>query len=364
MNNTIDQSFSLRCGLEAPQRIALAPLTNTQSEPDGTLGDDELRWLSRRAAGGFPWISTCAAFVCEEGHAWKGQLGISSDAHIPGLTRLATSLLEDGATPVVQLHHAGAKASLCPGRPLSAVDGGPTGSRGATPQDIERVTGDFVAAARRAAEAGFAGVEIHGANGYLFTQFLAPADNTRTDDYGGDLVGRARFLRETLRAVRSAVPSGFAVGVRLSPVDLWDRRGLVLDDGVAVGCWLTEDGADFIHLSLRDAAAAPPNEPDRGPVARAFREALPADVPIFAAGGIWTREDAARAVDAGVDVVVLGRAAITHPDWPAVSAAPGWEPNRPPWRPDYLTSVDVGPGFLEYLRGMAGMVEDGTAPRR
>ncbi len=341
----------------------MAPLTNTQSEPDGTLGEDELRWLSRRAAGGFPWISTCAAFVCEEGHAWRGQLGISSEAQVPGLTRLAAALAEQGATPIVQLHHGGAKANLCPGRPLSAVDGGPTGSRGATRQDIERVTAVFVAAARRAAEAGFAGVEIHGANGYLFTQFLAPADNTRTDEYGGDLRGRVRFLRETLRAVRSAVPAGFAVGVRLSPVDLWDTRGLVLDDGLTVGRWLAEDGADFIHLSLKDAAGAPPNEPDRGPVARAFREVLPADVPIFAAGGIWTRNDAARAVDAGVDVVVLGRAAIAHPDWPAVSATIGWEPTRAPWRPDYLTSVDVGPGFLEYLRGMAGMVEDGTAPR-
>lgn len=359
----IDTPFSLPCGLGVPNRIAVAPLTNTQSHPDGTLGEDELGWLSRRAAGGFGWISTCAAFVSEEGHAWEGQLGISSDKHVPGLTRLAGSLVEHGATPVVQLHHGGAKASLSPGRPLSAVDGGPSGSRGATLEDIERVTEEFVAAARRAERAGFAGVEIHGANGYLFTQFLAPADNTRNDDYGGDLAGRARFLRETMRAIRSTVSSTFAVGVRLSPVDLWDTRGLVLDDGVRVGGWLADDGADFIHLSLRDASAEPPNEPNRGPVARAFREAVPADVPILAAGGIWTRADAARAVAAGVDVVVLGRAAIAHPDWPAASAEPDWEPMRPPWTPDSLSSVDVGPAFVDYLRGMAGMVEDGIASR-
>lgn len=361
--NDLDSPFSLPCGLEIPQRVAMAPLTNTQSKPDGRLGEDELTWLSRRAAGGFRWISTCAAFVCDEGHAWNGQLGISSDAHIPGLTRVAASLVERGATPIVQLHHGGAKADLSPGRPLSTVDGGPARSRGATRQDIERVTGEFVAAALRAESAGFAGVEIHGANGYLFTQFLAPADNTRTDEYGGDLAGRARFLRETVQAVRSAVSARFAVGVRLSPVDLWDRRGLVLDDGVAVGRWLVDDGIDFIHLSLKDAAAAPPHEPDRGPVARAFRAALPVDVPIFAAGGIWTRAEADRAALAGVDVAVLGRAAIAHPDWPSVSAEPDWQPIRPPWNSDYLRSVDVGAGFLDYLRGMSGMVADGAQPR-
>ena len=146
----LDQSFVLPCGLEIPNRIAMAPLTNTQSHADGTLADDELGWLEMRARGGFRWISTCAAFVSEEGHAWKGQLGIASDSHLPGLTRLAAALREHGATAVVQLHHGGAKAALSPGRPLSTVDGGPAGCRGATPDDIDRVTADFVAAARRA----------------------------------------------------------------------------------------------------------------------------------------------------------------------------------------------------------------------
>lgn len=359
----LDRPFTLRCGLEVPQRIAMAPLTNTQSEADGNLGDDELRWLAMRARGGFHWISTCAAFVSEEGHAWKGQLGISSDMHLEGLTRLAGCLSELGATAVVQLHHGGAKVALSPGRPLSAVAGGPGNSRGASTDDIHRVTTDFVAAARRAEKAGFAGVEIHGANGYLFTQFLTPADNTRNDAYGGDLAGRARFLQETLRAVRAAVSPGFAVGVRLSPVDLFDRRGLVLDDSVRVAGWLVEDGADFIHLSLKDAAGPPPHEAKRGPVARSFREALPDDIPVFAAGGIWTRADAGRAVGAGVDVVVLGHAAIAHPDWPVRSAEPGWQPVRPPWSPEYLRAVAVGPGLLAYLRARPGTVTDGVQQR-
>lgn len=352
--------ITLPCGLTVDSRFAMAPLTNKQSHPDGTLGEDELVWLTRRARDGFRWISTCAAFVSEEGHAWRGQLGIATDDHVPGLTRLAAALHEHDARAVVQLHHGGAKAMLAPDK-LST--GGPKGSRAATPDDLKRVVEDFVAAARRAETAGFDGVEIHGANGYLFTQFLAPKDNPRQDAYGGDLEGRARLLRETIRAVQGAVASSFAVGVRLSPVDAWSRRGLILADGVQVGRWAAQDGVDFVHLSLSDASGPAPHEWNTGPVARAFRDALPAAVPIFAAGGIWTRDDAQRAFDAGVDVAVLGRASIAHPDWPAASEQPGWEPKRPPWTADDLRSVDVGDDLVEYLRGMSGMVEGGAPSR-
>ncbi len=340
--------------------MALAPLTNTQSNLDGTLHDDELRWLERRARGGWGLMSTCATFVSEEGHAWAGQLGIASDEHLPGLTRLASALRKAGGLPIVQLHHGGAKADLAPTK-LSTADG--DGVRGATEEDIERVVDAFADAARRAEAAGFAGVEVHGANGYLFTQFLAPEDNPRTDAYGGDLAGRALFLRQALRAVRAAVSPGFAVGVRLSPVDSWSRRGLVLADGVQVAAWMAVDGADFVHLSLGDAAGPPPHEESSEPVVTAVRAAVPASVPMLAAGGIWTRADAQRALDAGADVVVLGHAAIAHPDWPLVSGEPGFEPIRPPWTPEHLRSVDVGPGMLDYISHFPGRVVGGAPAR-
>ncbi|MBX2798507.1 MAG: NADH:flavin oxidoreductase [Myxococcales bacterium] len=351
---------TLRCGLALRDRVALAPLTNTQSHADGTLSDDELTWLRARAEGGFRWISTCAAHVSEEGHAWEGQLGVASEAHVEGLTRLATALREAGAHSVVQLYHGGARATLAPDK-LTTADG--DGVRGATAGDLARVQADFVAAAVRSEAAGFDGVEIHGANGYLFTQFLAPEDNPRTDAWGGDLAGRAKLLLDTLRAVRAAVSPGFAVGVRLSPVDTWWRRGLVLADGAQVARWVAEAGADFVHLSLSDAAGSPPHEDTDVPVARVVRDALPPEVPLFAAGGIWTRADAARAHDAGVDVVVLGRSAIAHPDWPRVSSASDFEPLRPPWPPEHLSSVAVGPDLLRYLEKFPGMVVGGTPAR-
>ncbi len=356
----LDTPLTLRCGLVLPNRMALAPLTNVQSNADGTLNDDELRWLVRRAEGGWGLLSTCAAFVSPEGNAWEGQLGIASDAQLPGLTRLATALQEAGAVPIVQLHHGGAKADQAAIK-LSAGAG--DGVRAATVEDISRVTADFVAAARRAEAAGFVGVEIHGANGYLFTQFLAPATNPRTDAYGGDLAGRARFLRETLRAVRGAVSPGFAVGVRISPVDYRAKRGLVLADSAILAGWLADDGADFVHLSLQDAGGPPPMGEGAAIVATAIREGTPRDVAVLAAGGIWTRADAERAEAAGVDVVVVGKAAIANPDWPRDSAEPDYAPLRTPWDPEQLRSVGVSSRFLKYLSHWPGMVVGGATKR-
>ncbi len=353
--------FTLRSGLVVPGRVALAPLTNTQSNPDGTLSDTEIRWLTRRARGGFAWVSTAAAYVSDEGKAWAGQLGVASDLHLPGLTRLARELREAGAVSIVQLYHGGIKAELAPGLRLTTAD--QAGARGATEADFDQVVHDFVQAALRSQAAGFDGVEVHGANGYLFTQFLAPADNPRTDAYGGSLENRARLLRQVVRAVRASVRRDFVVGVRLSPVDLFDRRGLVLDDSLQVARWLAEDGIDFLHLSLRSIAGPAPFEPERGSVTTAFRAVLPPEVPLLSVGGVWTAEDAQAGLAAGADLVVLGKAAIANPEWPHDALRPGWQPARPPWSRAHLAAADVGEALVRYLSPYPGLVEGGAAPR-
>ena len=349
--------ITLPCGLSLPNRIALAPLTNLQSHSDGCLGEDELRWLSRRARGGFGLLSTCAAFVSEQGHAWPGQLGISAAKHLPGLTRLAQSLIPHGPA-IVQLHHGGVQAKLAPD-PIST--GGPEGARAATVLDLEQVVADYVAAAKMAERAGFSGVEIHGANGYLFTQFLAPLDNPRQDAYGGELPGRAKLLRDTLQAVRAAVSPSFAVGVRISPVDTWAQRGLVMQDAKVLVQWLAEDGADFVHLSLREAGGPPPFEEGEQSVVRAIRAVLPSPVALITAGGVWTHAQANEVLSQGADLVALGRAAIGNPDWPRLREDE--QIVRAPFTPEHLRSVDVGEDFVTYLKRFPGLVVGGAAVR-
>ena len=347
--------LSFRSGAVAKNRLALAPLTNQQSHADGTLGEDELRFLARRARGGFGLVETCAAHVSRDGQAFPGQLGIFSDAHLPGLTRLASVLAAHGALGVVQLHHGGARcpAELIGQQPLgaSALAEPPRGMaspREASSADVERIADDFVRAAQRAHRAGFQGVELHAAHAYLLGQFLSRATNLRTDAWGGSLENRARLLRSITRRVRISVPASFLLGVRLSPEDFGSFGGLDLDESIQIARWLAEDGVDLVHLSLWDYRRNTAKRPAEHAVPL-FRRALPNDVRLVAAGGIWSREDVETLLSLGADMVAAGKAAILDPDWPARLETPGFLPERGPLSPQELESRDVGPAFVDYL---------------
>src|SRR5262245_57039859 len=157
--------LEFRTGLSAHNRIVLAPLTNMQSNADGSLGEDEFRWLTSRADGGYGIVMTCAAHVARDGQGWAGELGVFDDALMPGLARLASALRDSGAASIVQIFHGGVRAdrAVTGIEPWSASEG--DGARAATCEDIHRVIGQFADAADRSKRAGFDGVEIHGAHG-------------------------------------------------------------------------------------------------------------------------------------------------------------------------------------------------------
>ncbi len=352
---TIFDPLVFRTGLTARNRVILAPMTNQQSHDDGSLSDDELRWLVSRAAGGFGVVMTCAAHVAKDGQGWPGELGIFDDALLPSLERLAGALRRHEAVSIVQIFHGGVRADATASgiRPWSASE--IEGARPATKEDIERVIGEFGKAAARAKRAGFDGVEIHGAHGYLFTQFLSATQNQRTDEWGGSLEGRARLIREVMRRVREETGAGFTVGVRLSPEDFGNARGLDLDESVQTARWLAEDGADFIHVSLWDVHRNTTKRPDQHAVPL-FRQALPEHVKVLTAGKIWTRADAEHQLALGADAVALGRSAILNPEWPLRAQTDGWEPRRPPVSIDELRDRSLSPRFAEYMRRWKGFV--------
>jgi len=358
------QPWTFRCGATAPNRIALAPMTNMQSLPDGQLGDDELTWLARRADHGFGLIETCAANVSLDGKAWAGELGIDRDDELPGLTRLATRIKRGGGLALVQLFHGGVRAD-------PALTGEPTWSasswtedapgfvppRAATTADLERVIEQFTAAAARAQAAGFDGVELHGAHGYLLCQFLSRTMNPRTDGWGGDLAGRTRLIRAVTRAVRARTGPRFVLGVRLSLEDFGQARGLDLDDSLALAGMLADDGVDFVHASLWDVARNTTKRPDQHPVPL-LRAALPAGIAVIACGKVWAPADAEATLARGADLIALGRAAILNPDWPVRAATPGWEPLRPPVTRTQLIERAVSPLFAGYLTRWKGFVAE------
>lgn len=365
MHASLFDPIRLPCGAVARNRVWLAPLTNQQSHDDGTCSPEERRWLERRAEGGFGVALTCAAHVSEDGKGFDGQLGVWGDHQLPGLRELAAGIARAGALGLVQIYHGGVRApSRLTGRqPWSASAftedrAGFEPPRAGEPGDIEAAIDAFVRAAVRSREAGFHGVEIHGAHGYLLGQFLSSAMNRRTDEWGGSFENRARLIRTVTRRVRTAVAPPFVVGVRISPEDFGYARGLDLDESLQLAAWLADDGVDFLHLSLWDVFKNSTKRPEEHPIPL-FRRALPAHVPLVVAGKIWTRADAEAALDRGADVVALGKSAILNPDWPLQAARdPAFVPERGPLTPDALRERAISDRFVTYLRRFSGMVRE------
>jgi 2,4-dienoyl-CoA reductase-like NADH-dependent reductase (Old Yellow Enzyme family) len=359
-------------GKTAKNRFGIASLTNTQSNPDGTLHDNELKWLVRRAVGGYGIINTCCVHVQANGKGWEGELGCFSDAQLPGFQTLVKEIkaVDPTTLVIVQVFHGGMRADekLIEGFPRSCVDtmyhhrAGVRECKGLTEPEIEVLIQDFVKACLRCQEAGCDGVELHGAHGYILTQFLCPDLNQRTDKWGGkSLVNRARLLRTVMQEARIACGKDFIIGVRLSPEPGYEKAGWNMDpdENVQLAQWLAEDSADFISVSLFGhsptkitAKHLEKYGENAKPLIQVFTDALPDDIVVMCCGGVKSANDVQTLLDMGVDVAVTGQTCIGTPDFPKFCQAdPSFVVTEtlPPWTPDYLASVDVSPPFVDFL---------------
>ena len=324
-------------GVTLRNRIAMSPMCQYSSE-DGFANDWHFAHHAARALGGTGLLIAEATGVVPEGRITPGCLGIWKDEHVPALRRMTDFVREHGAVPGIQLAHAGVKASRFgpfdrPRRGFVPFDEGgwmpvgPTAKRfrdgGPVPHEltvdeIRAVTGSFAAAAQRSIAAGFQVIELHFAHGYLGHSFLSPFMNDRTDDYGGPFENRVRFLLETARAVRQALPEDAPLFVRLSCTD-WAEGGWTLDDSVNVSRLLREEGVDLIDCSTGGAArnARIPVGPDyQVPFAERIRR--DAGIPTGAVGLITEPAQANAIIAEGrADLVLLGRQLLREPHWPA-----------------------------------------------
>lgn len=353
------EAVTFPCGLSMRNRFMLAPMTNTQSHDDGRLSDEEFRWLTMRAQGGFGLTMSCAAHVQKAGRGFVGQLGIYSDDHLEGLGRLATAIRAAGSLALVQLHHAGLRspAELIGEAPHSPSADPSSGARELAIGEVERLRDDFVAAAVRAQRAGFQGVEVHGAHGYIVAQFLSATMNRRQDRYGGSLENRARLLLEIVEGVRRSCGPGFLLGVRLSP----ERFGMRLSEVLATATALIDTGwLDLLDMSLWDVFKLPHEEEHQARTLLEHVASLPrGDVKLTVAGDIRTGQQVADVLASGVDVVTIGRAAVLHHDFPRrVLADPAFEPTPLPVTRAYLDREGVSDAFAEYLTRWEGFVAD------
>lgn len=349
--------LSFARGPAMKNRFVLAPLTNTQSHPDGRLSDEEFRWLEMRAEGGFGLTMTCAAYVQPVGQGFPGQLGIFSDIHLEGLTRLATAIRAAGSRSAVQLHHAGMRspADLIGETPVSPSDNEEWKSRALTLAEVEQLTEDFIAAAVRADRAGFDGVEVHGAHGYVLGEFLSAKVNRRTDRYGGSPENRGRIIEEIIAGIRARCRPDFTLGLRLSP----ERFDVDLPEIAAFAQKMLRAGdIDYLDMSLWDFRKEPDDPAHKGRTLMSyFTELDRCGVPLGVAGKIMSAADAREALVAGADFVLLGKGAILHHDFPdQTKADPEFRSVALPVSRDYLAREGLSPVFVDYVKRFENFV--------
>ena len=338
-------------------RFMLAPMTNTQSNEDGTLSEEEFAWLTMRARGGFGMTMTCASHVQANGKGFPGQLGIFSDGHMEGHIRLARAIRSEGSLAVIQLHHAGIRS------PKELVEGGPvgpsahqkSGARGLAREEVKILRDDFIAAAIRAKKCGYNGVEIHGAHGYILSQFLSSKYNIREDEYGGSLENRSRLIFEIIEGIRSVCGPEFLIGLRLSP----ERFGMQLDEVKTLCLKLAkQERLDFLDISLWDCFKEPEEKEHRGrSLLEHFTSLEFGTTRLTVAGNIRTAEDCKAVLAAGVDFIAIGRAAILHHNFPElVRQRADFCPVKLPVSVEYLKKEGLSERFIHYMKRWPGFV--------
>jgi 2,4-dienoyl-CoA reductase-like NADH-dependent reductase (Old Yellow Enzyme family) len=339
-------------------RFMLAPLTNQQSHDDGTLSDDEFHWLTMRAKGGFGMTMTCGVYVRDEGKGFDGQLGLTKNAHLDGQRRFAKGIKDAGSMAIMQLIHGGLRAlqPVAGGQALAPSDDDRKGARAMTLDDVHKTREGFIQAALWAEEAGYDGVELHGAHGYLLCQFISPTINQRDDEYGGSLENRSRLLGEIIDGIRARCRPDFVLGVRLSP----ERFGMKLAEIKSLYTDLCASGKiDFMDMSLWDVFKEPEEDAFKGKTLLAhFAEIARHDTKLTVAGKITSGADVAAVMAAGVDFVAIGRAAILHHDLPKqIAASPQFQPIPLPASRAHLAAEGLSPKFITYMGNWKGFVD-------
>jgi 2,4-dienoyl-CoA reductase-like NADH-dependent reductase (Old Yellow Enzyme family) len=333
---TLFDTFELK-DVTLRNRIAVPPMCQ-YSAVDGVPNDWHQAHYRGMARGGAGLVIVEATGVSPEGRITPGCTGLWNDSQAEAMASIAAGISWAGAVPGIQIAHAGRKASanvpwegddhipaddarawepLAPSA-IAYGEGLPRVPRAMTLDDIARVKSDFVAAARRAHAANFKWLELHFAHGYLAQSFFSPHSNQRTDRYGGSFENRARFLLETLAAVREVWPQNLPLAVRLGVIEYDGKDEETVNESIELTKRMRAAGLDFLNVSVNfviaDTNVPLATEAFLAPIAQRVRNE--ARIPVAAAWGMDSPQTAARLVaDEQLDLVMMGRAHLTNPHY-------------------------------------------------
>lgn len=313
--------------LELRNRLVMPPMATAQSGMDGQVTEQLCNYYDEKSRGGYiGLIITEHSFISPEGRASKGQLSIANDGDVAGLSRLTGTIHTNGAKVMAQLNHAGGAASekITGYAPLGAssvrlprmpaVEPAP---REMTLPEIDKVISDFAQAAQRAKKAGFDGVEIHSAHGYLLNQFFSPLTNQRTDRYGGKTIGgRIRLHLEIIEAIRAAAGKDYPLALRLGACDYMDG-GTTIEDSVLSAKEFEKAGVDLLDISGGLCSYIRPGVTEQGyfsEISEAVKRSV--SVPVLLTGGIVDAAAAEKLLaENKADLIGVGRAMLKNSEW-------------------------------------------------
>ncbi|MBJ9425934.1 NADH-dependent flavin oxidoreductase [Acinetobacter seifertii] len=324
------QSFALTPDIELRNRIIMAPMTTWSANPDGTVSEQELNYIRQRVNGVGLVITGCT-HVQENGIGFTNEFAAFDDRFIPSLKQLAQAAKSGGAPAILQIFHAGNKAipDLIPNADVVSASAlkTPTGSfvdsqmmsRALSHDEILKVIHAFGETTRRAIEAGFDGIELHGAHGFLIQNFFSPLFNQREDEWGGSLEKRMRFPLEIVKEVKCVIKQyakkPFALGYRIS-VEEYDENGLRIGDSLQLIDRLIDSGIDYLHVSLTDILNSKPvDSTDENLIIQSVVEHVNYRISLISAGKIRTPHQALQALALGLPLVAIGKALVMNPDW-------------------------------------------------
>ncbi|MDY0963804.1 MULTISPECIES: NADH-dependent flavin oxidoreductase [Massilia] len=310
-------------------RIVMAPMTTWASNDDGTISDEEDTYYRCRAKDVGLVITGCT-HVQSNGVGFTGEFAAYDDTFIPSLRKLATAAKSGGAPAILQIFHAGVKtlpelvgdviaASAVPGH--AGPFAGAIVPRALEDNEVMEVIDAFAAATRRAIVAGFDGIELHGAHGFLLQNFFSPHFNVRTDKWGGSLENRMRFPLAVVAAVKAEIAEHahkpFALGYRITVEEEFEG-GLQLADSLQLVTSLVDAGINYLHVSLGSALDQKPakSRPD-ATIVSILHDHIDGRIPLVAAGQIKTPRQAQNALNQGLSLVAVGQGLVINPDWVA-----------------------------------------------
>lgn len=366
------------CGREMANRFAMAPLTTDSSHVDGTVADEEIEFIRRRAASGFGAVISSATYVEQDGRSWQGT-GAAHDGHQASLRRLAEAMRAAGGLAILQIYDGGriAKPELIGEHTMRAASAvaslrsGAKTPRAMTSDEVEKLIASFRNAAVLARKSGFDGVEVHGANHYAVHQFFSPRANRRDDKWGGTLAKRMNFPLAVAQAVRHALGPAMIAGFRVTPFEA-ETDGYRLEDAKLLCGELAKLGLDYISVSLDDYRKSQPQSETRvynGPVQQIdtpaespiaeFARVIAGRCAVMASGGIKTCRDAEGAIALGADLVAVGRAVVVDPEWLAKVRSKSEAAilaGLPQDKREIAGALSIPPRMVEYLLSRPGWI--------